>query len=335
MARLFVVPAVIVSLLLAVAVVVVLFGSTTLEKQSSIGDLLAILESDTGERTAGIMLLPKAKDVWQASQEIARRLQEKDKFLTPSEIQPTTERIIAILDRYGVGRDVEEPAPAQQYFLMMALAELESADAVGALVKRLDDPNWWTRRTALQALAQMHDVDEAQAALPSVIRSLNDRRPAIQVVACGAVACLAEVGDAAAVRALSGRLEAELEVQWNAAMALARLGSRSGKLMLLNMLDRSYWEGLELDYLENGMEVHRKYTELEVARNLSAAIEAAACLEDSDLAASVGALLDDPAHDVREAARVASKKDRSAGTLAGVDLEMARAADEFVDREKS
>lgn len=305
MARLFVVPALIVGLLLAVAVVVVLFGTTTTDKPESISDLIARLESDSGEKTLGFMLLPKAKESWQAAQELARRLEDRDKFLRPDEIEPTTDRLIALLDKYPEGRNTDEPASAQQYFLMMALARLNSPKAVEPLTKLLKDPNWCTRRTALQGLAEMHGNIAAQASVNVICELLNDPNSAVRIVACATLSSLARPGDAVVVRSLSDRLSDDREVQWNAAMALANLGSSSGKFVLLNMLDRKYWEGLELKYMENGVEVARKYTPAEIERNLHSAISAASKLSDSELASAISALENDASTLVRDSARSA------------------------------
>lgn len=321
MARLFIVPALIVCLLLAVAVVVVLFGSTSLEKQVSTEDLLAQIEADRGERTMEFMLLPHARESWQAAQELARRFDQKDRFLKPGEITPVADRIASILNKYEAGRDVDEPGPGQQYFLMMALAKLETPSGVAPLVKLLRDPNAMTRRTALLSLGEMRSVREARQALPDVLPLLEDAKPAVRMVACATVACLAERGDATAIRAISPLLDADREIQWNAAMTLARLGSRAGKLMLMNMLQRSYWEGLDLDYQENGAAVRRKYSDLEVVRNLAAAIDAARHLDDPDLIGLISVLQKDQSVAVRDAARAAIEKtgaeamERTAGAI--------------------
>lgn len=319
MARLFIVPAIIVCLLLAVAVVVVMFGSTSLEKPVSTQDLLAQIEADRGERTMDVMLLPHARESWQAAQELARRFEQKDKFLKPEEIAPTAERIATLLDKYEAGRDVEEAGPAQQYFLIMALAKLEAPAGVDPLVRLLRDPNASTRRTALQALAEMRRVPEARQALAQVLPLLDDTKPAVRLVACATVACLAEPGNSMAIRALAPLLEADAEIQWNAAMTLARLGSRSGKLVLMNMLQRAYWEKLDLEYLENGTQVRRKFTDLEVARNLASAIDAAGHLNDPDIAGLISALEKDQSVTVRDAARAAlnDNEGRASGKTAG------------------
>jgi len=83
------------------------------------------------------------------------------------------------------------------------------------------------------------------------------------------------------------KLEADREIQWNAALALSRLGSKRGKLVLMNMLDRSFWEGIDLKYEEDGATVRRKFTEAEVEYRLRAAIDAASRLDDDQLRALV------------------------------------------------
>lgn len=307
MGRLFIVPALIVVLLLAVSVVVVLFGTTTTDKQETLSDLIARLEADPGEKTLGTMLLPAAKESWQAAQELARRLEKRDEFLRSDEIDPTADRLIAILNRFPIGRDTDEPASAQQYFIMMALARLESQKAVDPLSKLLKDPNWATRRTAVQSLAMMPEIVSAGPVVPDIAALLNDPIPAVRIVACGALAVLAQPGDTATIRLLADRLSDDREVQWNAAMALAHLESSSGKLVLLNMLDRSYWEGIELQYMENGVQVTRKFAPAEVERNLQSAIAASVRLSDPELDKAVAALEADHSTFVRDAARSANQ----------------------------
>jgi HEAT repeat protein len=254
------------------------------------------------------MLMPRAKESWQAAQELAQRLARKDKFLKADEVEPTARRIMALLDRFPAGQDVEEPGPAQQYFLMMALARLGTESAAEPLVRLVRDPNASTRRTALQSLAEMRGTDQGRGSVPAILPLLDDRNPAVRIVACAAVSALANPGDPAAIRALSAKLEAERELQWNAATALARLGDPAGKMVLMNMLDRGFWEKLDLEYAEGGATVRRKFTDVEVANYLKSAIEAASFLRDQELAGLVMRLENDKAVSVRDAARAAYAK---------------------------
>lgn len=312
MGRLFIVPALLVCVMLGVAVVVVLFGASSIDKPQTIDDLLTRIESDPGEKTMGIMLWPGARESWQAAQILARRLERKG-GLDVDASRPVARRIIAILEKEGAGGGGEGAARrkglARRHFLISALGRLQSAEAVETLVYFLGHREPQTRQAALQALARMRAQDAARGALTAVYPLLRDTVPEVRIVACLTVASLAERHDPVAIREVSGLLEADREIQWNAAQALARMGSKRGKLVLMNMLDRGFWEKIELSYEQDAREVHRRFTEMEVARYLSAAAAAAACLEDAELRALVVGLRDgDSSHAVREAARVAVEK---------------------------
>jgi HEAT repeat protein len=270
--------------------------------------MLSSLESNVGDRTLGQMLLPGDKEYWQAAQQLSSRLEQKDKYLRPEEVEPTAQRLIAILDRLGPGRSVEEPGARQQYFLLMALAHLEAASAVPPVLEFLEAPHPAARIAGLRALAQMHRVPEARQAVSKVLPLLEDGHAEVEIVACAALAALGEQGDPRVIRALEWKMGSDREVRWNAAMAMAHLGSAGGKLVLMNMLDRAYWEGIQLDYQEGNQRVQRQYTDVEVSNCLSAAIEAAGHLDDDDLADLIRGLCQDESHVVRESARAACRQ---------------------------
>ncbi len=312
MGRLFIVPALLVCVMLGVAVVVVLFGASSMDKPQSIDDLLTRIESDPGEKTMGIMLWPGARESWQAAQILARRLESKG-GLDPDASEPVARRIIAILEKESFGELGEgamaERGRARRHFLISALGLLRSSDAVDMLVKCLGAEEAQTRQAALQALARMRQQPAAQHALSSVYPLLHDAVPEVRIIACLTVASLAKRNDAVAIREVSHLLEADREIQWNAAQALARMGSKRSKLVLMNMLDRGFWEQIELNYEDKNTPVHRKFTEMEVARYLCATLGAAACLDDAELKAMIVELRDgDSSYAVREAARLAVDK---------------------------
>ncbi|MFQ5502113.1 MAG: HEAT repeat domain-containing protein, partial [Phycisphaerae bacterium] len=304
--------ALLVCVMLGVAVVVVLFGASSIDKPQSIDDLLTRIESDPGEKTMGIMLWPGARESWQAAQILARRLEHKG-GLDPDEAEPVARRIIAILEKESSARIRDgvaaERGRARRHFLISALGLLPSSNAIDMLVKCLGDDEAQTRQAALQALARMRHQSAARHVLPEIYPLLNDAVPEVRIVACLTVASLADRDDAVAIREVSHLLEADREIQWNAAQALARMGSKRGKLVLMNMLDRGFWEKVELNYEDKNAPVHRKFTEMEVVRYLNAAVAAAACLDDAELKAMIVNLRDgDSSFAVREAARVAIEK---------------------------
>jgi HEAT repeat protein len=325
MGRLFIVPAIVVCVMLGVAVVVVLFGTSSLERPQSIDDLLDRLQADSGDKSMGL-LFPEARESWQAAQELARRLEEKDKALDAGAIDPVARRIISILASMGTesqGGPADGPAAqrghARKLFLIAALGQLETPVAVEPLAGLITDADPQTRQAALQAIARMSEVPETREALPIVYASLDDSVPAVRMIACLTVAMVAERGDAAAIGAVARHLESDRETQWNAALALARLGSKRGKLVLMNMLDRSFWEGIDLDYEEDGVTVRRKFTAAEIDYRLRAAIDAASHLDDEELRQLVIALSQqDTSHTVRDAALRVCEESAGGGSTEGI-----------------
>jgi len=303
MARLWVIPALVVCVLLAVAGVVVMFGAPALGQQQSVAKLLEVLGQDDGRRTLDIAMMPNSKEVWQAAQELAKRLQDRDRAIKPEELEPTAVALAKILDRFTPGRDEKDTGMNREHFMMLAIARTGVATAVPPLARRLTDPNARTRMMALMALAEMRESPVARAIVPQILPLLEDKDSGVAIVACAAVASLAAPGDALAIAALADRLEADRELQWNAAMALARLGSARGRFVLMNMLDRGFWEKIDLDYMDGGTQVRRKFGPPEVSRYLVAAVMSVGRLRDAELAALVDRLEKDPSIEVREAVR--------------------------------
>lgn len=123
------------------------------------------------------------------------------------------------------------------------------------------------------------------------------------MVACVALGALGDADQANVVRALRGKLEGDREIQWNAALALARLGHPACKLVLLNMLDRGYWERNRVQYVEASRSVDRPLSSTEVANYLTSAIEAGARINDGDIRRAIEKLASDASAQVREAAK--------------------------------
>src|SRR5215470_7017406 len=225
--RFFVVPAILVSLLICLAIVVVLFGGTSVGQRPSIDDLISTIESGGGKHTAGVMLFPADREVWQAAQELATRLARKDAELPADKIEPTAQRIAKILQSITPRGSDDDSVATKQRFLILALARLGTPTAVGTIAGYLGNADPLLRQAALAGLMEMRDVPEVRRRLPDVIARLEDESTAVQIVACAAIGTLADQQDAAATRALRNKLVGDREVQWNAALALAKLGSRS------------------------------------------------------------------------------------------------------------
>jgi hypothetical protein len=97
---------------------------------------------------------------------------------------------------------------------------------------------------AVQEIGNLYTLPEARAAVGDITLLVSGSpRPETAMVAATALSVLATPGDPAVVDALKSLMFAQDgEVAWSAAMALARLGNASGRTILMDMLDRAFWE---------------------------------------------------------------------------------------------
>ncbi len=324
--RLFIVPALVVCVLLAIAVVVVMFGASSIEQPGSIEDLLADIEADPGARTMNYLLLPQAKKAVQAAMELPKRIAEEAEQLDAEAVEGIAGRIVLILERDA---DRGEAVSSGEYglaaghnrapFLISALGMLKTPAAVEPLIGALAHADEEVRKAAIISLANLRTVPGADRALRQLYEILEEGRiKETQMLACLSVASLASRGDGEAISHLGRLLEGDRELQWNAATGLSVLGSKRGKLVLMNMLDRGYWAGMELRYEEMQATVTRRFSDLEISNRLCAAIQAAAHLDDPDLKVLIEKLrAADASLPVREAARRALDRAEAAPATTG------------------
>ena len=313
MGRLFLVPLLIVGAIIGCAVVVVLlFGGIVSEPERSIDQLISVLERSAGDKTAG-MMLPRDKEVWQAAQELAGRLTKADQELLAVDRDKTARRLARIVQRDGpLSADLSDGDRQKLAFVMMALARVGEPDTLPALLEQLEAPSPATRRAALLALSYYPDPEQLGRHIAVIATSLGDEAVEVRIVACPVVAL---VGDSArgaralAADRLADRLmDAEREVQWNAALGLGRLADRRCKMVLLDMLDRTFWEE-KTRYrapgigTEPGTATDHPLPPGRVNVYLQTAMEAAACLltdpEDPEVRDALERLADDKHAGVR------------------------------------
>lgn len=322
MGRLFVVPALVVVSLLAVAVVVILFGASPIEKPRSVAELMSVIEADSGDRSLGdTVLSPKSKQTWQAAQELAIRF-EKGRF-DGEPIAPMADRLIRLIkDRRAQAIDVsgddadQASGVALQQFLILALSKLGTVSGLQASVDLLADPDPQIRRIALQAIANMRSLPEAEGALPRMYPLLEDPAAEVRIVAALAIAAIAPKGDKTAIDRIAAMTATDRDTQMNRATALARLGSSRGRHMMLNMLSRDYWRGLSSSAGDSGA-APQPLSDDEISDRLIAITPIAAGLDDAMVIDAVEQLSrSDPSPRVRDAA-LAALSQRSAGTAMG------------------
>jgi HEAT repeat protein len=129
--------------------------------------------------------------------------------------------------------------PRVRQYLALALGRLTPpipADARRLLVEALNDKESQTRISAIWALGSTGDV----TVVPDIERMYSSGDAGVRKMAVYALGSMPiDAGNDTLVRALE---DAEPDVQWNAAIALARHGRHEGVPVLRRMLDRAYVE---------------------------------------------------------------------------------------------
>ena len=184
--------------------------------------------------------------------------------------------------------------PRLRQYLALALGRLTPpipAEARRLLVEALNDKESQTRISAIWALGSTGDLTVA----PEIERMYESGDAGVRKMAVYALGSLpGDVGTATLVKALD---DAEPDVQWNAAVALARHGRHEGVNVLRRMLDR--------DYVQRAVTRRQQATDDidPVGEVMISGLRAIAALKESSLSESVKALSQaDKNLKVREAA---------------------------------
>lgn len=230
MVQLVTIPAVIV--VLAVGVML-LFGLLA-GGRDTIDNNLARLEQDSGGGRIALGLQdPRYKERGLAAYNIATLIPG---VTDPAEQKRISDRLITILNEH-VGPGEKE----LHVYLLTAVGRLGQPGGLEAIVPWLSADEPASRQGAVRGVLSWPSAqrDEARAVLPQVLPLLGDD-PAVAAEAAAAVGELAQPGDAAAVDALRQAMNItgsdRREVQWNAAVALARLGDEQGSGFVVDVL---------------------------------------------------------------------------------------------------
>jgi HEAT repeat protein len=132
--------------------------------------------------------------------------------------------------------------PRVRHYLALSLGHLGDRSATPALIAALDDRDPTTRLYASWALGNLGDP----RAVEPLLERFADEDPGVRKMAVYASGALKDDRALPLLRAAIS--DPDRDVSWNAAVALAQLGDRSGESQLLLMLDRKYLDGLaEID----------------------------------------------------------------------------------------
>lgn len=307
--KFFAVPFLIIAIIVGGAVsVVLLFGGPATAPHETVWALLQSLESNSGERSMGL-LLTQEKELWQTALELSNRLDNKASELTPEELNEVAERVtkllhadLAHLDEMPTeGEDREkqqELRSTRLVFLIRALGRTELPGVIPSLIDVVRSRQEPYATVGIHELANLreHITDRDVVGVISQIVSESDRTETL-LTACPALSVLAEPGDTLAIEALTSvLLKHEGEVSWSAALALARLGSDAGKSSLMDLLDREFWSsGERYEVKDKSGTVHRyPMPDAMIERWLLATLDVVSKVDDADLWEMVDQLKSDP-----------------------------------------
>jgi HEAT repeat protein len=189
--------------------------------------------------------------------------------------------------------------PRVRRYLAFAIGRLDPplpAQAVADLSKSLDDPYSEVRLSAIWALGSAGDASVVPKLQPLYESSDAGIRKMV-VYALGALP-----GEAQVATLRTALQDAEPDVRWNAAVALARHGSHEGAGVLRQMLDRAYVEQTVK------RDVRQDEDQDPIADVMISGLRAVATLKDASLKPSVeGLSQNDRSLRVRQAALEALK----------------------------
>jgi hypothetical protein len=238
LARFFIVPAIIVgAVILCIFLVVITFGKSSTERDKPLLELLSIIEQGGGQKVMS-MNMPRDRRFWQAVQELGIRL-DKDEIRSTDRKRIVVKSIARVLE---ADRNVDgEEARSREQTLIGLLGKMKISEAAVSLSRSLDSNHARTRQEAILALAGLHELPEARTLSKKIADFRFDPSLEVQVMTYYTLGVLSEPGDHDAIAWVEeGLHSADREVRWNAAVALARLGSPAGETVLANLLDPDY-----------------------------------------------------------------------------------------------
>ncbi len=190
--------------------------------------------------------------------------------------------------------DSKNDDPRVRQYLALTLGRLTPplpGEARQLLIEALNDPDSQTRISAIWALGSTRDSSAAS----EIARMYGSEDPGVRKMAVYALGSMpADAGNEILVKALE---DTEADVQWNAAIALARHDRHEGVPVLRRMLDRDYVERNVTRQPQSREEVDP------VGEVMISGLRAIAALKESTLSEQVKTLsTDDQSLKVRQAA---------------------------------
>ena len=164
---------------------------------------------------------------WPAAYELSRLIGEPDTETRFPDLAPALVRAFV---------DSEGDDPRVRRYLALAIGRLQSPppETVATLAEALDDPDTETLITVIWALASLGD----ESVVPRVSDMYQSQDSGVRKMTVYALGVMPDDGSHTTLRAALD--DPVPDVQWNAAVSLARHGDGRGATVLRRMLDRDY-----------------------------------------------------------------------------------------------
>jgi HEAT repeat protein len=211
----FLIPALVV---VACVALFLFFGWLVAEEKSSLDHLHDI---KTGSATRR----------WQAAFELAKQLNNMERLEQRSDADDLEGLVPGMID---VFESADQDDPRVRRYMALALGNVGDARAVPVLLGALSDDDPETRIYSIWALGSIGD----KRALVPLLELAQDDDPGIRKMVVYSLGALRAEEARDTLRAALE--DYQMDVAWNAAIALAQLGDASGKERILQMLDRDF-----------------------------------------------------------------------------------------------
>ncbi len=294
-AQLVVIPAVIVVICLGLAF---LFGTIAGAKDSLDNHLLKLRQSSGAGKLKFGLQDPRYKDRGLAAYNIATMIPS---VTDPVERKRLSDELIDILNHH-----VTDDEQVLQFYLLMAIGQLGQDGGLDVILDQLDAPGVKAREGAIGGVLSWPDQDQAKRAVGGLTLRLADESPVVRAEAAAALGQLAEPGDRRVIEALKDAMVITdltmREAQWNAAVALARLGEPQGQQFIAAvLLDRQALAALPAG--ETGPLTQKKMTGPMIERIMLTTLAALKTAPDPLIRDKIRQIADnDPSATVRNAA---------------------------------
>ncbi len=190
------------------------FGWLVAEEKSSVDHLRDIKSGSATRR-------------WQAAFELAKQLNNIDR-----QDQRDIDRLVPeMIDAF---REAERDDPRVRRYLALALGHVGDPQAVPVLLEALSDNDPETQIYSIWALGSLGD----ERAVEALLELAQSADPGIRKMAVYSLGTLGAEEARITLQAALG--DYEMDVAWNAAIALAKLGDDSGRDRIFQMLDREF-----------------------------------------------------------------------------------------------